>query len=132
MRVKVKAGGCCGRCRERYIVAKKKKKRKKNAQLDAATVSRGSGLPAAGEQLGKSEELLHRRRCGCVCVGKRKNDHVTSVVHPPGPHVCARRDKATATQDQLSFFKALRYNHTLGFPVIIPTLAASSVALLHR
>lgn len=53
---------------------------KKSAQLDAATVSGRSGLPAESKHKKKkeeeekkkwSEERLHGRGCGCVCMGKK-------------------------------------------------------------
>lgn len=59
------------------------RKKKKSAQLDAATVSGRSGLPAESKHQKKkeeeeeekkkwSEERLHGRGCGCVCVGKKE------------------------------------------------------------
>lgn len=44
----------------------------------------GADCPQWLKQLKKSEEGLHGSGCGCVCVGKKENDHVTSLIHPLG------------------------------------------------
>lgn len=95
--------------REREEEEKEKKKGGKNAQLDAATVSRGSRAAAAGEQLGKRvKSCCSGEDVGVFVWEKRERWPCDSSRPPTGPRVCvcvcvARRDKAAATQDQLSF-----------------------------
>lgn len=41
-----------------------------------------AGCPLRVSSELKSEDWLHGGGCGCVGVGKRKSDHVTSLIHP--------------------------------------------------
>ena len=87
----------------------------------AATVSRadGAGCPlrVSTSEMKKSEEWLHGGGCGCVCVGKRKSDHVTSLIHPLGLYVCSGT-KEWPLRISSAFFRAPLLQPHCSFPVI--------------
>lgn len=67
-------------------------------------------------EMKKSEEWLHGGGCGCVCVGKRKSDHVTSLIHPLGLMYAAGQRNGHSGSVQL--FGAVLHNHAVASPVI--------------
>lgn len=86
----------------------------------------GADCPLRVKQLKKSEkEWLHGRGCGCVGVGKKENDHVTSLIHPLGLMYAAGQRNGHSGSVQLFLGSSLQPR--CSFPVIIPAWAASSV-----
>lgn len=86
----------------------------------------GADCPLRVKQLKKSEkEWLHGRGCGCVGVGKKENDHVTSLIHPLGLMYAAGQRNGHSGSVQLFLGSSLQ--PLCSFPVIIPAWAASSV-----
>ena len=75
----------------------------------------------------KSEEWLHGGGCGCVCMGKRKSDHVTSLIHPLGLYVCSGTKEWPLRIS--SAFLVLFFTTALQLSCNIPARTGSSATL---